>query len=56
MFPATYSGGKYAVEKRRLTADNGVEHEVDCVLLNSVQSEANHAEQALLQAVKGSTP
>ncbi len=52
VFPATYSGGKYASEKRRLSGDDGSEREVDCVLLNSVQSEANHAELALLQAIE----
>lgn len=52
VFPATYEGGKYAREKRRLKDGNGVEREVDCVLLNSVQSEANHAELALLRAVE----
>lgn len=51
LFPATYAGGKYATEKRRL-ADGAVEREVDCVLLNSVQSEANHAELALLDAIE----
>lgn len=51
VFPATYSGGKYAVEKRRLANADGSEREVDCVLLNSVQSEANHAELALLEAI-----
>ncbi len=52
VFPATYSGGKYAYEKRRLPGEDGKEHEVECVLLNSVQSEANHAELALLEAVR----
>ncbi|MCX6619842.1 MAG: type I-U CRISPR-associated RAMP protein Csb1/Cas7u, partial [Acidobacteria bacterium] len=52
VFPATYSGGKYAYEKRRLRGDDGGEREVECVLLNSVQSEANHAELALLQAIE----
>jgi CRISPR-associated protein Csb1 len=52
VFPATYSGGKYASEKRRLPGDDGKEREVDCVLLNSVQSEANHAELALLYAIE----
>src|SRR5207302_10655731 len=52
VFPATYSGGKYAFEKRRLVCDDGKEREVDCVLLNSVQSEANHAELALLAAIE----
>jgi len=52
VFPATYSGGKYASEKRRLRGDDGNEREVACVLLNSVQSEANHAELALLAAIE----
>src|ERR1039457_4533033 len=52
VFPATYSGGKYAYEKRRLAGADGVEREVECVLLNSVQSEANHAELALLSAIE----
>jgi CRISPR-associated protein Csb1 len=52
VFPATYAQGKYAVEKRRLCGEDGVEREVDCVLLNSVQSEANHGELGLLQAIE----
>jgi CRISPR-associated protein Csb1 len=52
VFPATYAAGRYAVEKRRLRGDDGIEREVDCVLLNSVQSEANHAELALLDAIE----
>ena len=51
VFPATYAGGVYATEKRRLTQD-GVVREVDCVVLNSVSSEANHAEVALLEAIR----
>jgi CRISPR-associated protein Csb1 len=52
VFPATYAGGRYGTEKRRLRYDDGSEREVDCVLLNSVQSEANHAELALLGAIE----
>jgi CRISPR-associated protein Csb1 len=52
VFPATYAQGRYAVEKRRLKNDDGTEREVECVLLNSVQSEANHAELALLEAIE----
>jgi CRISPR-associated protein Csb1 len=51
LFPATFAGGRYATEKRRLRED-GTERDVECVLLNSVQSEANHAELALLGAVE----
>lgn len=48
VFPPTYAGGVYAVEKRRL---QGRDEPVDCVLLDSVQSQANRMEEALQQAV-----
>src|SRR5262249_15936895 len=47
VFPPTYEGGQYATEKRRL---NG--QEVETVLLDSVQSQANRMEQALLEACR----
>lgn len=47
VFPPTYDGGKYAREKRRLP---GEAEPVDCVLLDSVQSQANRMELALLDA------
>ncbi len=47
VFPPTYEGGKYATEKRRMP---GEEASVDCVLLDSVQSQANRMELALLEA------
>ena len=47
VFPPTYKGGKYAVEKKRIL-DGG--EFVDCVLLDSVQSQANRMESALLEA------
>lgn len=47
VFPATYSGGKYATERRNLDGQT-----VDCVLLDSVQSQANRAEEALKHAVE----
>ncbi|NNM85515.1 MAG: type I-U CRISPR-associated protein Cas7 [Phycisphaerales bacterium] len=47
IFPPTYEGGKYATEKRRMP---GEETPVDCVLLDSVQSQANRMEAALLDA------
>lgn len=46
VFPPTHSGGVYAWERRRL--DNG--EVVETVLLDSVQSQANRMEQALLDA------
>lgn len=46
VFPATYSGGVYAAERRRLG-----DQIVDCILLDSVQSQANRAEEALKDAL-----
>ena len=51
VFPATYSGGVYAIEKRRVV-ENGAAREINCILLNSCSSEANHAEVALLEAIR----
>lgn len=48
VFPPTYAGAVYATEKRRLPDH---EQPVDCVLLDSVQSQANRMEEALQQAV-----
>jgi len=48
IFPATFAGGVYATERRRL--DDG--SEVNCVLLDSVQSQSNRAEEALKHAVE----
>jgi len=45
VFPPTYAGGVYAVETRRIDG-----REVICVHLDSVQSQANRLEQALLLA------
>lgn len=47
VFPPTYEGGKYATERRRLP---GREDPVPCVLLDSVQSQANRLELALQDA------
>jgi CRISPR-associated protein Csb1 len=47
IFPPTYEGGKYATENRLI---NG--QEVSTVLLDSVQSQANRMEQALLEAIR----
>ena len=49
IFPATYSGGVYARETRVL---NLGESPVECVLLDSVQSQANRAEEALKLAIE----
>ena len=47
VFPPTYAGGVYAVEERRLP---GRDAPVTCVLLDSVQSQANRMEAALQNA------
>ena len=47
VFPPTYEGGKYATEKR-IDPETGEVR--DCVLLDSVQSQANRMELALLDA------
>jgi len=47
VFPPTYSGGVYATEKRFIDGKL-----IDCVLLDSVQSQANRLEQALLQGYR----
>jgi len=48
VFPPTYAGAVYATEKRRLP---GHEAPVDCVLLDSVQSQANRMEESLQDAI-----
>ncbi len=47
VFPPTYEGGKYATEKR-IDPETGEIRQ--CVLLDSVQSQANRMEMALLEA------
>ena len=47
VFPPTYEGGKYATEQR---IDPATGEERPCVLLDSVQSQANRMELALLEA------
>lgn len=46
VFPPTYEGGRYATESRRVDGA-----QVDCVLLDSVQSQANRFESALQDAL-----
>jgi CRISPR-associated protein Csb1 len=48
VFPPTFAGAVYAVEKRRIA---GREQPVTCVLLDSVQSQANRMELALQEAI-----
>jgi CRISPR-associated protein Csb1 len=49
VFPPTYEGGRYATEAR---VDPATGDRVDCVLLDSVQSQANRMELALLDALE----
>jgi len=48
VFPPTYAGAVYAKEQRRVP---GREQPVECVLLDSVQAQANRMEEALQAAV-----
>ena len=48
VFPPTYAGAVYAREQRRVP---GRDEPVECVLLDSVQSQANRMEEALQAAV-----
>ncbi len=48
VFPPTFAGAVYAIEQRRVPGRN---EPVNCVLLDSVQSQANRMEEALQQAV-----
>jgi len=48
VFPPTFAGAVYAIEQRRVT---GRQEPVTCVLLDSVQSQANRMELALQEAV-----
>jgi len=49
IFPPTYEGGEYAEESRQVLVEGKV-NTVDTVLLDSVQSQANRMELALLRA------
>jgi hypothetical protein len=48
VFPPTFAGAVYAIEKRRVPGREGSVH---CVLLDSVQSQANRMEEALQDAL-----
>lgn len=56
VFPPTHAGGVYATEKRRIPVrdESGKvisTREADCVLLDSVQSQANRIEDAMQSAI-----
>jgi CRISPR-associated protein Csb1 len=50
VFPPTYEGGEYADEPRQVRGRDGTLQTVETVLLDSVQSQANRLESALLRA------
>lgn len=52
VFPATFAGGKYAKETRYEDTSGSKRDVLQCVLLDSVASQANRAEDVLLQAVQ----
>jgi CRISPR-associated protein Csb1 len=49
IFPCTVAGGKYQTSKRRIP---GYSDSVDCTILDSVQSQANRMEDALLADIR----
>ncbi len=49
VFPCTVAGGKYQISKRRIP---GYPESVDCAVLDSVQSQANRMEEALLRDIR----
>jgi len=55
VFPPTFSGAVYAVEQRRVFGTDGkvLAQPVTCVVLDTVQSQANRMEQALQDALDG---
>src|ERR1035437_3667261 len=53
IFPPTYKGGEYATEQRQVREADGTVQTVETVLLDSVQSQANRMEMALLRAYDG---
>lgn len=50
-FPPTYAGAVYATEERRVKQADGSYATIPCVLMDSVQSQANRLEEALQQAI-----
>lgn len=50
-FPPTYTGAVYALETRRVKQPDGSTETIPCVLIDSVQSQANRHEEALQNAI-----
>ncbi|MBI5770292.1 MAG: type I-U CRISPR-associated protein Cas7 [Verrucomicrobia bacterium] len=55
VFPPTFAGAVYAVEQRRVVGEDGkiLPEPKTCVVLDTVQSQANRMEQALQEAIDG---
>jgi CRISPR-associated protein Csb1 len=51
VFPPTYAGAVYATEDRRVKKADGQIETIPCVLLDSVQAQANRLEDALQAAI-----
>lgn len=51
VFPPTYAGAVYATEMRRVKKEDGSWDTIPCVLMDSVQSQANRLEEALQQTL-----
>lgn len=51
VFPPTYAGAIYASEERRVKQEDGSIQTIPCVLMDSVQAQANRFEDALQQAI-----
>jgi CRISPR-associated protein Csb1 len=51
VFPSTYAGAVYAIEERRVKGSDGKWQTLPCVLMDSVQSQANRMEEALQLAI-----
>jgi len=51
VFPPTYAEGTYALENRRVKQPDGSIATIPCVLIDSVQSQANRHEEALQNAI-----
>jgi CRISPR-associated protein Csb1 len=51
VFPPTYAEGTYALENRRVKQSDGSIATIPCVLIDSVQSQANRHEEALQNAI-----
>ena len=49
VFPCTVAGGKYQISSRRIP---GYDQSVSCAILDSVQSQANRMEDALLADIR----